>query len=172
MPLRPARSSPRDAAPRRGPRSPALLWAGLVAIGPAAWAAPASRLAPDAERGAQLYAEACAACHGAAGLGDGPLARATATPAPKLAGQVRPDPEAVARLAAGSGDMPGFSERYAASDLRRILVYLSGLDPQTGEGPGKPKPKPVAQPQPAKGVARPAPPAPAGPPDPPSPAGD
>ena len=39
------------------------------------------RKAPDLQRGKQLYARACASCHGAAGRGDGPLAP-TLKPAP------------------------------------------------------------------------------------------
>lgn len=153
---------PHRPAPPAAPSASLALsaWVAALCVGAGLWAggasgAPAARLAPDAERGAQLYGEACAACHGASGLGDGPLAKATATPAPALAGQVRPDPEAVARLAAGRGDMPGFGQRFGESDLRRILTFLGGLDPLTGEGPGKPKPKPAdkATPKPPAGGA-------------------
>lgn len=154
MPHRPAP----PAAPGASLALPALVAA--ICVGAGLWAggaagAPAARLAPDAERGAQLYGEACAACHGVSGLGDGPLAKATATPAPALAGLVRPKPEAVARLAAGRGDMPGFGQRFGESDLRRILTFLGGLDPLTGDGPGKTKTKPAANapPKPRAGGA-------------------
>lgn len=40
---------------------------------------------PDASKGATIYAEKCAPCHGAAGLGDGPNAASLPNPAPALA---------------------------------------------------------------------------------------
>ena len=48
----------------------------------AAYGVPlAPRRAPDLARGARLYAEHCASCHGAAGRGDGPVAKGL-SPAP------------------------------------------------------------------------------------------
>ena len=157
MPSAPS-PAPRPAAPSRRRLGGAASLLGLMLSGPAP-AGPPARLAPDAERGFQLYVDACAACHGRSALGDGPLATSTQRPAPSLAGVVRPDDAAIARLATGGGDMPGFGERFAESDLRRILVFLAGLDPITGEGPGRPKPA-------TKGVPKPAAEAELGPPKP------
>ncbi|MBL9106564.1 MAG: cytochrome c [Myxococcales bacterium] len=106
--------------------APSALWAGQ----------PTKHPAPE-ERGAKLYAEACAVCHGADALGDGPLAQATRKPAPRLAGQVRAEPAAVEVLARGRGEMPGFGERYDDSDLLRILTFLQKVDPTTGKLPKK-----------------------------------
>ena len=41
--------------------------------------------APDLERGREVYAQRCAACHGAGGLGDGPAARGIDPPATSFA---------------------------------------------------------------------------------------
>lgn len=46
-------------------------------------AASASQ-AQDADVGATLYAQSCAACHGATGLGDGDMANVVTIPAPNL----------------------------------------------------------------------------------------
>lgn len=132
--------------------APSALWAGQ----------PTKHPAPE-ERGAKLYAEACAVCHGPDALGDGPLAQATRTPAPRLAGQVRAEPAAVEVLARGRGEMPGFGERYDDSDLLRILTFLQKVDPTTGKLPKKagaaaPPTKPAKAPPtkaPAEGEAGP-----------------
>jgi mono/diheme cytochrome c family protein len=115
------------------PLRPGLL---LLALAPTGlWAGqPTKHPAPE-ERGAKLYAEACAVCHGPDALGDGPLAQATRRPAPRLAGQVRAEPAAVEILAHGRGEMPGFGERYDDGDLLRILTFLQKVDPTTGKLP-------------------------------------
>ena len=118
--------------------APAQLWAGQ----------PTKHPAPE-ERGATLYAESCAPCHGATAMGDGPLATATRRPAPKLAAQVRPSAAAVQLLAQGQGEMPGFGERYDDDDLKRILIYLSKVDANTGLLPKRAGAKPSGAP-PAK----------------------
>ncbi len=56
----------------------AVLLALLVALG------PASSLAQQAESGARLYANHCAACHGQFGEGDGPVAAALRVTMPNL----------------------------------------------------------------------------------------
>ena len=43
-----------------------------------------SAVAQDADIGAQLYTDYCAACHGAAGKGDGDMANLMTIPAPNL----------------------------------------------------------------------------------------
>ena len=50
--------------------------AGVVSAG--------SATAQDSDIGAQLYADYCAACHGAAGLGDGDMADVVNVPSPNL----------------------------------------------------------------------------------------
>ena len=50
--------------------------AGLVSVGSAA--------AQDSDIGTQLYADYCAACHGATGLGDGDMADVVKVPSPNL----------------------------------------------------------------------------------------
>lgn len=58
---------------------------GLVLIGlMAAMPAWAQERVPDLDLGAQVYAEACATCHGAGAQGDGPMAGALAIKVPDL----------------------------------------------------------------------------------------
>jgi alcohol dehydrogenase (cytochrome c) len=78
---------------------------------------PAAARAPDVELGAQLYAEACVACHGEqgdGGHGGGPTL---------VAGL---PPETIAAVtAAGRNTMPAFGRAYDEADLRDIAAYIS-----------------------------------------------
>ncbi|AHM05376.1 cytochrome c family protein, putative [Roseibacterium elongatum DSM 19469] len=57
-----------------------------VAAGTAMLSLGAPALAQDAERGARLYAEHCAVCHGAGLRGDGPMAEVLLVSPPDLTG--------------------------------------------------------------------------------------
>ena len=62
-----AKAPPAEVAAAATALRQALIGAYGIAVGP--------RRAPDLARAATLYAEHCAGCHGATGLGDGPLAK-------------------------------------------------------------------------------------------------
>jgi mono/diheme cytochrome c family protein len=74
-------------------------------------------------------------CHGKKGLGDGPAAKALQTSPPALAGRVQElGLESGADLVMqGQGDMPGYAEALGRKDAVRILKWLDGLDPLTGD---------------------------------------
>ena len=93
------------------------------------------QLAPDNVRGADLYEVNCWMCHGKKGLGDGPAASALKTVVPPLAGRIDDlGVEAAADVVMqGNGDMPGYMETLNRKDTIRILNWLNGLDPSTGE---------------------------------------
>jgi mono/diheme cytochrome c family protein len=78
-------------------------------------AAPESRPI-DVERGRQIYAEACVACHGEAGdggHGGGPTLVAGLTA------------EAIAAVAgAGKNTMPAFGRVYSTNDMRDVSAYI------------------------------------------------
>ncbi|MDG1480971.1 MAG: cytochrome c [Myxococcota bacterium] len=100
-----------------------------------------TKLAPDEERGEALYRASCWQCHGVNALGDGPLS--AAVPSPPLAGRIVSDdfPDTVDLIEAGQGDMPAYSQVLNRHDIRRILVWLATLDPETGINPDAPLPE-------------------------------
>ncbi|MBI5668818.1 MAG: c-type cytochrome [Chloroflexi bacterium] len=116
----------------------ALLLAACSPPKPVATITPAATLVPDigypqtppdVALGAQIFAKRCTACHGEAGLADGPLVRAKAIPAPpQLAawdtGWDKTPAERFAFIAVGNMDkmMPPWNE--ALSEPERWAVTL------------------------------------------------
>lgn len=88
------------------------LLAGLLAL------VPAVAAAQDAAEGAELYLQRCAACHGAAAQGDGPMA-------PVLLVQ----PKDLTRLAADEG---------GAFPMLRVIRRVDGRDPLVSHGSDMP----------------------------------
>jgi len=81
---------------------------------------PAAAARPvDVERGRQLYAEACVACHGEAGDGGH-------GGGPTLVGGL-PLETIVAVAAAGRNTMPAFGRAYAPADLNDIASYIADV---------------------------------------------
>lgn len=112
----------------------AALVAGLLAAAGTASAEPSDPGRGDPERGAEIYAVACASCHGATGRGDGPVGRALDPPLPALSG-------ASYRLDADGDGRPGTRE-----DLRLVLLNgapayggsrLMAAFPRLAEEPGE-----------------------------------
>ena len=86
-------------------------------------------------RGKELYDDLCFQCHGVNGLADTPLA--ASTKAPKLAGQFSDGEyaEGIKVVQQGVGTMPAYEMIIDKHDTKRILIYLGGLDPETGIDP-------------------------------------
>lgn len=86
-------------------------------------------------RGKELYDDLCFQCHGVNGLADTPLAKSTN--APKLAGQFSDDSYAggIEIVQQGKGVMPAYEMVIDKHDTKRILIYLGGLDSETGIDP-------------------------------------
>ncbi|MDX5374355.1 MAG: c-type cytochrome [Gammaproteobacteria bacterium] len=108
------------------------------------WEAPASapdwhNLAPDTaavrQRGAALYAELCAACHGAQARGLGLLVGALATPPANLRASAaeHSDGELAWKIASGRGLMPGWGGVLGQENIGALLRYLRALPSDTGE---------------------------------------
>ena len=85
-------------------------------------------------RGKELYEDLCFQCHGTAGLADNELAK-TMNVSP-LAGKFDGEyAQAIALVQEGKGLMPAYEMVIDKHDTKRILIYLGGLDPETGVDP-------------------------------------
>ena len=86
-------------------------------------------------RGKELYDDLCFQCHGVNGMADTPLAKSTSSP--KLAGQFLDGnyAEGIKVVQQGVGVMPAYEMIIDKHDTKRILIYLSGLDAETGLDP-------------------------------------
>jgi mono/diheme cytochrome c family protein len=108
----------------------------------AAQAAMPTTSPPDRERGENLYRSNCWQCHGAQGLGDGPMATGLSPAPPALAGKVQVRPELLDLIMTGRGTMPGAAGVMDRKDAERVVLWLAQLDPTTGQDPEKKSPKP------------------------------
>ncbi|MGZ2747884.1 c-type cytochrome [Burkholderia stagnalis] len=132
------------------PWPPAALWL-APAVPTSFQRSPTPLSVTNVTRGAQLYGRHCAACHGADGRGEGPLAASLAHWPPTFAGTLlarRLDGELYWRVRHGLHDaprtasMPGFD----APDTWALLDYLKTLAAGSGAQTGGAWPAPVALP--------------------------
>ncbi|KGB91901.1 c-type cytochrome [Burkholderia cepacia] len=102
---------------------------------------PAPFSVANVMRGAHLYTQHCAACHGADGRGEGPLAATLAHWPPTFAGTLlarRLDGELFWRVRHGTQDahgastMPGFAATLGTQDTWAVLAYLKALAAGSG----------------------------------------
>ncbi|KWE55083.1 c-type cytochrome [Burkholderia sp. MSMB2157WGS] len=102
---------------------------------------PAPFSVANVMRGAHLYTQHCAACHGADGRGEGPLAATLAHWPPTFAGTLlarRLDGELFWRVRHGTQDahgastMPGFAATLGTQDTWAVLDYLKALAAGSG----------------------------------------
>jgi high-affinity iron transporter len=87
---------------------------------------------PSLARGATLFGEQCASCHGPAGRGDGPAARGLAPPPADLAQAALAAESPLdfyRRINVGVAGtaMPGFADRLSLADRWALALYASGL---------------------------------------------
>ncbi len=79
------------------------------------------------QRGATVYANYCAVCHGAAGAGDGPVAMRGFPPPPSLLGlkAVRmKDGQLFHVLTYGQGNMPPYASQISRKDRWSVIAYV------------------------------------------------
>lgn len=83
--------------------------------------------------GAYVYRDFCLPCHGAAGLGDGPVASRGYPPPPSLvapAAVAMPDGKVVHIITYGRGNMPGYAAQIPLSDRWKALLHVRKLQLQ------------------------------------------
>lgn len=122
------------------PWPPASLW--LAPAVPTSFQRdPAPFSVANVMRGAHLYTQHCAACHGTDGRGEGPLAGTLAHWPPTFAGALlarRLDGELFWRVRHGTQDehgaptMPGFAATLGPQDTWAVLDYLKALAAGSG----------------------------------------
>ncbi len=100
----------------------------------AAHAVPSNPFPPNAESvaiGEQVYTNACASCHGDAGLGDGPAGQGLIPPPADLVFHVplHPDYELFTTIEQGKPEsaMPAFSEQLSEDEIWHVINYLRRL---------------------------------------------
>ncbi|VWC34494.1 cytochrome C [Burkholderia aenigmatica] len=122
------------------PWPPSSLWL-LPAVPTSFQRDPAPFSVSNVMRGAHLYAQHCAACHGADGRGEGPLAATLSHWPPTFAGTLLPrrlDGELFWRVRHGTRDehgastMPGFAATLGPQDTWAVLDYLKALAAGSG----------------------------------------
>ena len=89
-------------------------------------------------RGAEVYTQNCAACHGATGQGDGPAGRGLSPPPANLAWlsqmpMFRSDPFIYWTIAEGGASlgtaMPSFKETLSKQDIWAVITYVQAQLP-------------------------------------------
>lgn len=99
---------------------------------------PLPRTRATVERGAKVYAETCASCHGETGLGDGPAGRALSPPPANLAWLSRMpmsrwDPFMYWTVAEGGAPfgtaMPSFKASLSKEDTWAVIAYIQARLP-------------------------------------------
>lgn len=109
-----------------------MLWSILISL---ALAESPTKLPLNHVRGKELYDTMCFQCHGEIALAESPLAKSTNAPA--LAGVIPKEDyaETIKLIQTGKGMMPAYEMLLDKHDTKRILIYLSRLDPETGLDP-------------------------------------
>lgn len=83
------------------------------------------------KNGKAPYEQYCAICHGARGLGNGPMAKATSPPATRLASREvrdKPDQELFDAIANGKGSaMPAWRGILADEQIGDVIAYVRSL---------------------------------------------
>jgi mono/diheme cytochrome c family protein len=112
-----------------------VLLAGAISLNPVrgrlALLVAGNPVPADAEsvaRGAALYGEFCAACHGDAGRGDGPAAAGLGSPMPDFTALNRPDPVLAISIHFGQGrDMPAWQDSLDRAELWDLVNHLQTI---------------------------------------------
>ena len=120
-----AKASPADVSRSAHGLADALLKAYPIATGPQG--------TPDLAQGAALYAQRCAACHGASGKGDGPVGLRLSPPPVDFTAQARADQRSALSLyevithGVQGTPMAGYGETLSASSRWDLAYYVGAL---------------------------------------------
>lgn len=91
---------------------------------------PVTAGAASLARGAKVFANYCAVCHGPTGLGDGPVTRAGVPAPPSLYGESARrmgDGRVFHIITYGQGNMPGHAAQIPREDRWKAVLYLRQL---------------------------------------------
>jgi mono/diheme cytochrome c family protein len=111
-----------------------------------------TRLNPDrvaAARGAVVFQEQCAACHGATGAGDRNVGAPSLNDDVWLYGGSREEIRRQVELGRG-GVMPSWEHRFDAGTLRALAYYVHEMGGGEPDAPPAPVPTPAAAPEPTQ----------------------
>jgi mono/diheme cytochrome c family protein len=115
----------------RAGRWHAILLAAIILGGLLVPRAGRAASAGDPTRGKAHFKEYCTVCHGTSGLGDGPMAKVTSPPTPKLtSSEIRnkTDQDLLAVIANGKNTaMPAWRGLLTDQDLLDVVVYVRAL---------------------------------------------
>ena len=101
---------------------------------------PLPRTRKTVERGAAVYEQNCASCHGETGAGDGPVGRTLSPPPANLAGfaempMAQWDPFMYWTVADGGAQfgsaMPAFKDTLSKDDIWAVIAYTQARLPRT-----------------------------------------
>jgi mono/diheme cytochrome c family protein len=105
---------------------------------------PLPRTRETVERGAKVYEQNCASCHGTTGAGDGPMARTISPPPANLLWlsqmpMVQWDPFMYWTVAEGGAQygnaMPAFKDTLSKDDIWAVIAYIQARLPQKASNP-------------------------------------
>lgn len=85
------------------------------------------------DRGATVYSNFCAVCHGATGLGDGPVTTRGFPPPPSLMGEnalTMADGQMFHVLTYGQKNMPSYSSQVTREDRWKVTLYVRSMQRQ------------------------------------------
>ncbi len=91
------------------------------------------------ERGAAVFANYCAVCHGLAGLGNGTVTQRGVPPPPSLLAehaQKMKEGQMFHALTFGQNNMPSYASQLTREDRWNVIAYLRVLQAQAAPAPG------------------------------------
>ncbi len=112
-------------------RIPMVLCVAAVACALVLAAGVSPLKAADAEAGKATFTQRCVVCHGAGGVGDGPMGKMLKPPPPSLADAKRmadrSDEELIKIISKGKGRMPGYEGNLPDGQIQDVLAYIRTL---------------------------------------------
>jgi mono/diheme cytochrome c family protein len=92
-------------------------------------------IAADAELGKKLWAQKCAACHGADGKGNAKMAEQLKVKIPSLgASAAKTDSDLLKAVSDGKRPMPAFGKSLKSEELEAVVQHAKGLAKSLGAG--------------------------------------
>lgn len=91
----------------------------------------------ELDKGAEAYRIHCLPCHGATGMGDGPVVqRGYPPPPPPSPDRILSDGHMFHIITYGQGNMPAYGSQVPAEDRWRVIAYLRSLEKAAAQAVG------------------------------------